>query len=30
MQFPLLSGLFRDHPRGLPILFFTEFWERFS
>ena len=23
-------GLFPGHPRGLPILFFTEMWERFS
>lgn len=23
-------GGFRGHPRGLPMLFFTEFWERFS
>ncbi len=24
------SGLFPGHPRGLPTLFFTEMWERFS
>lgn len=27
---PSGSGLFAGHPRGLPTLFFTEMWERFS
>ena len=22
--------MFKDQPRGLPVLFFTEMWERFS
>ena len=27
---PLETGLFPGHPKGLPTLFFTEMWERFS
>lgn len=26
----MIASLFREHPRGLPVLFFTEMWERFS
>lgn len=24
------AGVFKNHPRGLPVLFFTEMWERFG
>ena len=30
MKFPLTKKLFETHPMGLPVLFFTEMWERFS
>lgn len=26
----MLASLWKEHPRGLPVLFFTEMWERFS
>ena len=26
----MLNWLFARHPRGLPMLFFSEMWERFS
>ena len=26
----MIGSLFKEHPRGLPVLFFTEMWERFS
>lgn len=25
-----LAAMFKNHPRGLPVLFFTEMWERFG
>ncbi|AXQ27548.1 MFS transporter [Solimonas sp. K1W22B-7] len=26
----MIASLWKEHPRGLPVLFFTEMWERFS